>query len=94
MDEYITKSKLKEYIEKYCNPEGCTRITAEDVYKTALTTIECVPTADVREEKHGRWIKSGNEKKCSVCQFVYYSNNDEWNGCPNCLSIMDGRRDE
>ena len=49
MDEYIEKSKLKEYIEEYCNPEGCTRITAEDVYKTALTTIECVPTADVVE---------------------------------------------
>lgn len=48
--------------------------------------------ADYAEVKHGHWIKSGNEKKCSVCDFVYYSNNDEWNGCPNCLSKMDGER--
>lgn len=39
--------------------------------------------------RHGRWIRRGNEKKCSVCGFIYYSNDDEWNGCPNCLSIMD-----
>ncbi|MBQ9733938.1 MAG: hypothetical protein IJV74_06865 [Clostridia bacterium] len=40
------------------------------------------------EPKRGRWIKRGNEKKCSVCGFIYYSNNDEWNGCPNCLADM------
>ena len=49
--------------------------------------------ADFAEVKHGHWIKSGNEKKCSVCGFVYYSNNDEWNGCPNCLARMYERRD-
>ena len=40
--------------------------------------------------QYGRWIKSGNEKKCSVCGFVYYSNADEWNGCPNCLARKNG----
>lgn len=49
--------------------------------------------ADFAEVRHGHWIKSGNEKKCSVCGFVYYSNNDEWNGCPNCLARMYERRD-
>ena len=47
--------------------------------------------ADFVDVKHGHWIKRGNEKKCSVCGFIYYSNNDEWNGCPNCLAKMDGR---
>ena len=45
---------------------------------------------DFVEVKHGHWIKRGNEKKCSVCDFIYYSNNDDWNGCPNCLAKMDG----
>lgn len=38
--------------------------------------------------RRGHWIKRGNEKKCSVCGFIYYSNNDDWNGCPNCLARM------
>lgn len=51
------------------------------------------PTIDPEELRpKGHWIKRGNEKKCSVCGFIYYSNNDEWNGCPNCLSVMDEKR--
>ena len=45
-----------------------------------------------REVRRGYWIKRGNEKKCSVCEFIYYSNNDEWNGCPNCLAEMNGNQ--
>jgi hypothetical protein len=41
-------------------------------------------------ENDSRWIKSGNEKKCSNCQFIYYSNNDEWTFCPNCGAKMKG----
>lgn len=98
MAEYITKSKLKEYIEKYCNPEGCIRITAEDVYKTALTTIECVPTADVVEVKHGEWLEIIKDigrgrtlisYQCNQCD-VYTAK--ELNYCPNCGAKMDGRR--
>lgn len=43
-----------------------------------------------KEERKGRWIRRGNEKKCSCCGFIYYSNHDEWNGCPNCLADMRG----
>ena len=46
-----------------------------------------------REERRGRWIRRGNEKKCSCCGFIYYSNHDEWNGCPNCLADMRGGSD-
>lgn len=53
----------------------------------------CQKKKELAEVKYGRWIKRGNEKKCSVCGFIYYSNNDEWNGCPNCLAKMDGRSD-
>ena len=50
--------------------------------------------ADVVEVRHGEWKKRGNEKKCSVCDFIYYSNNDEWTYCPNCGARMDGERKE
>lgn len=52
------------------------------------------PDADIEEVKQGRWIKKGNEKTCSVCKFIYYSNNDEWNGCPNCLARMNGGKNK
>ena len=44
-----------------------------------------------REERHARWICRGNEMKCSnpKCQFIYYSNNDDFNYCPNCGARMD-----
>lgn len=49
---------------------------------------------DVVEVRHGEWKKRGNEKKCSVCDFIYYSNADEWSWCPNCGAKMDGERKE
>ena len=48
--------------------------------------------ADFEEVKHGEWKKRGNEKECSACKFIYYSNNDEFNFCPNCGAKMDGGR--
>ena len=59
----------------------------------AIKGLKNLPTADVVEVKHGKWQKRGNEKTCSVCKFIYYSNNDEWNYCPNCGAIMDGRKE-
>ncbi len=44
-------------------------------------------------KKTGHWIRRGNEKKCSCCGFIYYSNHDDWNGCPNCLADMRGEED-
>ena len=43
-----------------------------------------------RSPSEGRWKKRGNEKTCSLCKFIYYSNNDEWNYCPNCGAKMKG----
>ena len=44
------------------------------------------------EERRRRWIRRGNEMKCSnpKCQFIYYSNHDDFNYCPNCGARMDG----
>ena len=52
--------------------------TTEFVYTSTVPTIDAVPM------KKAHWIKKGNEKTCSGCGFIYYSNNDDWNYCPNC----------
>lgn len=60
----------------------------------ARKLMEDASTVDAVEVKHGKWRKRGNEKTCSICEFIYYSNNDEWNYCPNCGAKMDGERKE
>lgn len=47
---------------------------------------------DAVEVVHGRWMKHRNETKCSICKFIYYSNHDNFNYCPNCGAKMDGER--
>ncbi len=56
--------------------------------KEILKALNDTPTADVAEVKHGHWIKNHNEKKCSECGFIYYSNNDDFNYCANCGAKM------
>jgi rRNA maturation endonuclease Nob1 len=46
------------------------------------------PTIDAVPVVYGRWQKRGNEKICSACKFIYYSNNDDFNYCPNCGAKM------
>ena len=41
-----------------------------------------------KENANGQWKKHGNEKACSLCKFIYYSNNDDFNFCPNCGAKM------
>jgi rubrerythrin len=99
----ITKSiqEEKEMAEKeYIERSEAKRIILENEWKNPVVPnvvnmiLGRVPAADVVEVRHGHWIKRGNEKKCSVCGFIYYSNNDDWNGCPNCLAKMDGWKTE
>lgn len=52
--------------------------------------IKNLPTIEAEPVRHGRWKKRGNEKTCPECGFIYYSNNDDWNYCPNCACKMDG----
>ena len=55
-----------------------------------LKVIQQAPTIDAVPVVYGRWKKSGNEKICSACKFIYYSNNDDFNYCPNCGARMGG----
>ena len=93
MSEYIERGALIAELAKGT-------IITDDIYGMgimtglgrALTVAKAAPAADVVEVKHGKWKKSGNEKTCSACKFIYYSNNDDFNYCPNCGAKMDGER--
>ena len=45
--------------------------------------------AELAEVKHGKWIKSKNERKCSLCGYFYFTNTKSFNYCPNCGAKMD-----
>ena len=59
--------------------------------------IECEPTADVRENVRGEWIKDYRNllgyqiprKKCSVCGAIVADVSD-YRFCPNCGADMRG----
>jgi hypothetical protein len=57
--------------------------------------IKDAPAVTARPVKRGHWIRRGNEMKCSnpKCQFIYYSNNDDFSYCPNCGADMRGEGD-
>ena len=79
MAEYIEKDKIVTWIWKQKRLAKASTVIA----------IEETPAADVAPVVHGRWHKKGNETKCSLCKFIYYSNRDIWNYCPNCGAKMD-----
>ena len=55
-----------------------------------IKSLADVPTIDPESlRQKGRWRKHMNEKCCSVCRFIYYSNNDDFNYCPNCGTKME-----
>lgn len=83
----------KEYIERGALLDQMMfEMVGTGVQGRAMDVIRYANAADVVEVRHGEWKKRGNEKKCSVCDFIYYSNNDEWTYCPNCGARMDVER--
>ena len=66
----------------------------EGVWNDAVKEVDDMPTVDAVPVVHGRWIKRHNEKKCSRCEFTYYSNNDYWFYCPKCGAKMDGKENK
>ena len=69
-------------VTAYCKPFE----QFQDTLRQAADRIEELESLRPK----GRWRKRVNEKCCSVCRFIYYSNNDDFNYCPNCGAKMEG----
>ena len=101
MAKYIDADLLKERIEYYYSHTGDQTTNAEHyAYGVALKEIEKIPTADVVEVKHGKWIIKRDDydyeyMKCSCCKEEFYPVDEDTvdetpNYCMNCGAEMDG----
>lgn len=89
-DEYIKReAALMKLMQDGCSAKN-------------LQSISDMPSADVAEVVHGRWIDGaedftcGNHNaECSICRcYVSWDGCDEdFNYCPNCGARMDGGED-
>lgn len=71
---------------------------SEDGLHSVISIIDSMPTVDVQEVKHGRWlykeeIYGDSTWECSVCGepyiLLYGTPSDNlYNYCPNCGSLM------
>lgn len=103
MTEYIDRAAAVRILEAKSDMEVCT--DAQPYFMAAAKMIGLLPSADVAQVRHGRWIcirKGYGEYECSVCHGVdtdcsdYYGTHvvTEQDYCPNCGSRMDGDDDE
>ena len=83
MKEYITRREALIVLEEM-----------EDI-ESGFAAMYEIPTADVAEVRHGRWIEQekytfGVMYDCSICDNRILDNGHSWNYCPNCGAKMDG----
>ena len=76
--EYIDRERLFNSLNAYN-----TKFNAE-----INSIILSIPKENVQEVRHGKWIKSKNERKCSLCGYFYFTNTKSFNYCPHCGAKM------
>lgn len=93
IDANAADNAIAAAADKYDGYDSCQNKIIQGLLE-AQDVVAAAPTVDAVEVVHGRWRKQRNETKCSVCHFIYYSNHDYFNYCPNCGAKMDGGRSE
>ena len=95
MSEYI---KRDDAIHALLSPS----ITSDAVaIMNIAAALNRIPVADVRENKHGKWVfernyvdKDSDEfVDCYVCSLCGAPHNEEYPFCPNCGSMNGGGKD-
>lgn len=85
MNEYIKRASIEEMLENshlISDGEYCGYCT-EDV------DLNKLPSADVAEVRHGRWIHLSKGDLCSECGFHTGRYESGRNYCPSCGARMD-----
>lgn len=99
MAEYIERETLFEEIRKEFRPYWQIPCDYEDRVTQKMVTkmrglIDKLPSADVVEVRHGRWVEEGcGLLVCSKCNFEYDHSGMPFEGlyyCPKCGAKMDG----
>lgn len=81
--EYIEREAFIHHLENCIDEIKNTNGYTGD-FEICLKALKNQPTADGR----GKWIKSKNERKCSLCGYFYFTNAKGFNYCPNCGAKM------
>ena len=93
MARYIDADLLLTDEKTHTLPIGCGKASGNVV--VFVDDIEKLPTADVQEVRHGRWISNGLPGykwscHCSECGWIdKYPFHDPYNYCPDCGAKMD-----
>ena len=78
-------------MSKYIDKETVRRIIdSERSKEQMLTMLDNVPTADIRDNKHGKWVKrfEGTIAEGIFCNQCWRSTHRRTNFCPNCGAYM------
>ena len=94
--EYIDRDKAIAYVEEQY------RLFKNDENKQAIVegcveSLKFVPTANVKEVKHGYWIEYSGDPDiitCSECDWGEGRANKDYKLCPMCGAKMDGGKAE
>lgn len=78
MKEYIEREAVLKVLEEY--------YPGVDERLHIVKDITSIPTADVAEVRHGRWIEKAPHPYCSEC---FVECGDKTPYCPNCGTSMD-----
>ena len=106
---FIDKDKLIEHLEDDLRECGNPDVATEPItygcslgLKGALSYARTLPTADVAEVRHGKWVHTDyamhwlGKDECSECTY-HTSDRDDLSHlkyCPNCSARMDGDEDD
>lgn len=94
MAEYIEREKIYADISRLLIDKSTADLTnCEDGWTSAISEamdiIKNAPSADVRPERHGGWLVSGDCYECSECGGGSVVNTNPY--CWKCGAKMDGK---
>ena len=101
MPRYIDADALKAEMSEECPDDKMVQL----IVMIFNACVDDAPTADVRENRKGKWIRSERDENfyvCSVCKNDGYKDRMAWrkdfikaylNFCPNCGSDNRGDSD-
>lgn len=98
MARYIDADKLKEDLMCVCTVGGLWGEAQEKYIEVFQSIIDRQPTANVRKNIQGEWIKHGKEVECNKCGAIFTGGKHEllgaWKFCPNCGADMRKERED
>ena len=84
MKEYISRADLVQKLTAADMQKSFREMGGVEAYYKFVALVNEAP------EHTAKWKIRMNEKTCTECGFIYYSNGDLWNYCPNCGADMRG----